>query len=525
MNMKNAFGHRLRHMAAGMMALCATVLTTFAQTSATAPDGGQPRLRFGVVSDVHIRLAKGGESFEKGYGTETFEKALEWFRDNGADAVVVAGDIADSGLTRELKAAADVWYRVFPDDKAPDGRKVERLFIFGNHDACGMRNGSRVFPDEARRREEAIDADPQKAWELCFHEKWEPYYTRKVKDYDFFCAHWQPGVWCNGVAEKASPGCAEAFRPLMEKCDPSRPFFFVQHCHPRDTVYGRCAWGVDDGIATELLSDFPQAVAFSGHSHEPLTNGKALWRGAFTSVATGSLRYLAASQVWSRERTAGYENGTCNLYLPGVGKSDWPKFEDRFDAGKTMAATANKIPGIRVGMLVSVYDDRMVFTKREFESGLPLDVDWVMELPAKPQTFDLRAAESKPPQFPGGAKLAARRTTAKTRGSKHVARKDVAAVLLSFPAATQGGRVAEYEIFAENAGGTTYSTRICAVGGLYPQEHPKFAEPVEASIPFSALPIGATSVRVTPLNAFGRGGAPLLADIEPQPHEPVEPHE
>lgn len=482
-------------------------------TSAADKPGGEPLLRFGVVSDVHIRLAKDGETLERGYGTEAFEKALEWFRDNGADAVVVAGDIADTGLTRELKAAADVWYRVFPDDKAPDGRKVERLFIFGNHDACGMRNGSRVFPDEARRREEAIDADPQKAWELCFHEKWEPYYTRKVKGYDFFCAHWQPGVWCNGIAETASSGCAEAFRPLMEKCDPSRPFFYVQHHHPRDTVYGRCAWGVDDGAATKLLSAFPQAVAFSGHSHEPLTDGRALWRGAFTSVATGSMRYLAASQVWSRERTAGYENGVCNYYIPGVPKNDWHRYEARYDAGKTMPAEANKIPAIRVGMLVSVYADRMVFSKREFESGLPLDEDWVVELPARPRSFRSRAEESRPPQFPAGAKLVAERMEAKTRGTRQVARKSVDAVRLAFPAANQGGRVAEYEIYSENAGGTAYSTRICAVGGLYPEGHPKFGAPVEAFIPASALPLGATSVRVTPLNAFGRRGAPLVADI------------
>jgi len=99
--------------------------------------GDRPLLRIGVVSDVHIRLAKGGEALEDGYGTETFEKALEYFRDQGADAVVIAGDMADSGLAAELKAVADTWYRVFPDDRAPDGRKVERVFTFGNHDAYG----------------------------------------------------------------------------------------------------------------------------------------------------------------------------------------------------------------------------------------------------------------------------------------------------------------------------------------------------------------------------------------------------
>ena len=164
---------------------------------------------------------------------------------------------------------------------------------------------------------------------------------------------------CNGISEKASTGCAEAFR---------------------------------------------------------------------TSVATGSMRYLSASQVWSRERTAGYENGKCNLYIPGVAKGDWPKYEDHYDAGKTMPA-ADTRPDIRVGMLVSVYADRIVFAKREFESGLPLDDDWVVELPLKQSSFKERAKLSAPPEFPQGAKLSAVRKMTNTRGSKRIASKSAAARL------------------------------------------------------------------------------------------------
>ena len=85
----------------------------------------------------------------------------------------------------------------------------------------------------------------------------------------------------------------------MAKSDPSKPFFYVQHSHPLDTVYGGGAWGSDDGTATRLLSRFPQAVSFSGHSHSSLMNDTAIWRGAFTSVATGSLRYLYGASVFS----------------------------------------------------------------------------------------------------------------------------------------------------------------------------------------------------------------------------------
>ena len=117
-----------------------------------AAEGERPLLRFGVVSDVHVRLAAGGKGLAAGYDTETLEKTFAYFRDRGADAVMIAGDMADKGLLGELKAVADAWYRVFPDDCAPDGRKVERLFVFGNHDSFGLKNGRAVFADEATLR-------------------------------------------------------------------------------------------------------------------------------------------------------------------------------------------------------------------------------------------------------------------------------------------------------------------------------------------------------------------------------------
>jgi len=481
-----------------------------------ADDCETPLLRFGVVSDVHVRLAPGGASLQKGYDTETLERTFAYFRDNGVDAVMIAGDMADKGLVGELKAVADAWYKVFPGDRAPDGRKVERLFVFGNHDAYGLKKGTAVFDDQDRLRREAIETDPKRAWDECFHEEWKPYFAKNVKGFDFFCSHWQPGIWCNGRAETGCSGCADAFAGLMAKCDPNKPFFYVQHPHPRDTVYGKCAWGMDDGSATRLLSRFPQAVAFSGHSHEPLTNEKSIWQGAFTSVATGSLRYLSAHAVWNFERDAGYENGNCNVYGPGVSRDDRAKFWCRYDAPKMMPSQLSR-HDIRVGLVVSVYDDRIAFARREFIGGLSLGDDWVVERPARPCSFAARAAKSRPAEFPAGAGLKAVRTTAKTRGceagKETVPRETKPAIRLEFPAATEGGQVAEYEISAVGAGGARYDTRVCAVGGLYPRKHAMFAKPVEAVVPADALPEGTREILVAPVDSYGTRGRALAAPI------------
>ena len=479
--------------------------------------GGSARLKFGVVSDVHVKLAADGRSLAEGYDTQTLERTFTYFRDCGVDAVMIAGDIADIGFVSELKAVADTWFKVFPGDRAPDGRKVERLFVFGNHDAYALKKGGDVFNDPAELRREAIEADPRKAWDFCFHEEWTPYFRKTVKGFDFFCSHWQPGVWCNGYAETGCVGCADAFRSAMEKCDPSKPFFYVQHPHPRDTVYGRDAWGVDDGTSTRLLSAFPQAVAFSGHSHEPLTNERAIWRGAFTSVATGSLRYLSASAVYNRSDVAGYENGGCDVYAPNVRRSDRGVYYARYNAPKSMANEAS-CPDIRVGQIVSVFDDRIEFEKREFVSGMKLSEDWVVELPAKAKSFAARAKSAKPAEFPAGAKLDVVRTSAKTRGVKrndiNIEPEEKAAVRFEFPPANAGGRVAEYEIFAANSGGAEVRVRICATGGLYPQKHAKFFKKVVATIFADRFPVGAESFQVAPIDSFGNAGKALRCDCK-----------
>ena len=89
-----------------------------------------PLLRFGVASDLHVT---------DWASAETFRRALRWFRDQGVDAVTVPGDLTDHGILPQLENVARSWREVFPDDRAPDGRRVERLFIYGNHDFEGVK--------------------------------------------------------------------------------------------------------------------------------------------------------------------------------------------------------------------------------------------------------------------------------------------------------------------------------------------------------------------------------------------------
>ena len=288
---------------------------------------GKPRLSFGVLSDVHIRARAGTENCRQ--GCAYFRHALEWFRAQGVDGVMIAGDIADNGFVEQFQAFADTWFEVFPGDRAPDGRKVEKLFVFGNHDWEGCHSTDHKQPNFMKR-------EFAKYWERFLHEPYEPIYMKKINGYPFIGQHWDRQGWfARCKFERIVPFMAEHGKSL----DPKLPFFYFQHPHPKDTCYGSWAGGHDTGIVTKELSAYPNAVAFSGHSHHSLTDERSIWQGAFTSVGTGSLYYTSSPREFG-------ESGGCENDRRG----DW-------------AANARKLMPIidtsscSQGMLWRVYDD------------------------------------------------------------------------------------------------------------------------------------------------------------------------
>lgn len=111
-----------------------------------APEGWvppkNPNITFGVVSDTHLRTDRTGKRIDMGSWPDKYLlSAFRHFRALNVDAVVHCGDMADRGQIVELQAHANVWRKVFPDNRAADGRKVEKLFVMGNHDVDGYDYG------------------------------------------------------------------------------------------------------------------------------------------------------------------------------------------------------------------------------------------------------------------------------------------------------------------------------------------------------------------------------------------------
>ena len=396
--------------------------------------------RFGVVSDIHFGSAGRAEKgLRKGGNDETFVKAMEWFRDQGADGVIIAGDMADRGMTYELKAVADAWFRVFPDDKAPDGRKVERLFVTGNHDWEGFNYGDfakKHYPDETERMRYILRHNLEKTWADLFHEDYRPLYLKTVKGIPFVGAHWNPTKE-RGHYGTAFLGLDEFLSANKGKFDPKLPLLYAQHPHPKNTCYGPWAWGHDSGFSTKALSAYSNAIAFSGHSHYTLVDERAIWQGEFVSVGTASLRYSGVTYDSFPSGSRAFENSSSNL--PKAKRAS-------VDDGKMM----RKIPPQdgRQGMLVSVYEDCVVFARRNFADGFEgsLGADWVLPLPnaeAKPFAHLKRTKEEVAPQFAAGDAIKVAKGKVKNRKGE---KKD--AFTLTFPNVAAPNRALAYAVDA-----------------------------------------------------------------------------
>ena len=171
----------------------------------------------------------------------------------------------------------------------------------------------------------------------------------------------------------------------------------------------------------------------------------------------------------------------------------------------------------RQGQLVRVYEDRVVFSRREFVTGAQIGDDLVMPLPAaekKPFAFAPRAAKAVAPEFPSDAKLAVRRTTGPLRATKKKkgGKKKTADIWeLTIPAATAtpSARAGVYEVTAIGADGKTKVFAMAVEGYRFPLTDPRAAAPSTFRLACSRLPAGGGTFEVRAISCWGKKSAPL----------------
>lgn len=368
------------------------------------PEIPEPRpLRFGVMADVHVDRSHFSEA-GGGHSVRILRQALRLLRNRSVDGVVVCGDLTQDGRIAELQRFAATWWEVFPDDRRPDGGRVERIFAFGDHDVERPFLLQKHWPEQLNdpkvvddlRKTHIAFVDRAKVWKDVFREDFAPIGRRTVKGYDFVVAHLvnkdEDGL---RYADPLHIPGLEAFF-ATNAFDRTKPFFYVQHKLPRGTVGGPHQTGQDAGRTTAVLARYPNAVGFCGHKHRSATEELSLWQGAFTQVQSPALATLLTA--------AGRENSRCSCEAPC---STPPQ---------QMEAIDSRADGAQV-LVVTVHSDRLEIERLDvLHGGEAVAAPWTVRLPNDGSAaYAARGARAPVPRFAAGTKVSVCRRLGKDR--------------------------------------------------------------------------------------------------------------
>jgi len=228
----------------------------------------KPVLRFVAISDTHFN-ASNRNSIKRN------ARALQVLSGKSKiDAVIVAGDVTDSGQNEQYDHLLECY-------KNPDNidQSIPVYFLMGNHDhGVGVEKGIANYRNKLKQ-------------EL------DQYIV--IKGYPFITISMRSG------AQKDYEGEAHQFLKThlakAAKEFPRKPIFVFFHIPPMNTCYGSNGWGQD--IFTPTLSRYPQAVVFAGHSHSAVGDPRSIWQGKFTSVNDGSIAYCEQDRYEGLSKT------------------------------------------------------------------------------------------------------------------------------------------------------------------------------------------------------------------------------
>lgn len=483
-----------------------------------APEGWKPpkgaNLVFGVFSDTHLRTNMTGLGQARSFPHKYVFAALRIFRKAGVDAVVHCGDMAHRGQILEMQFHADAWNKVFPNNKLPDGRPVERLFVTGNHDGEGWKYGTnkgfnveRAFPDPEERAKHVLATDMAANWEKIWGEKYEPVWHREVKGYQFFGRHW-------GVPEL---DLARRVDADAEKCGilgTAKPFFVLSHIRPHAAL-------------NRAMARYRNMIGFNGHSHRSAAN----WNEIHLYNGNPTIQVPAC---------------TCGGGQALAGDA-WIS-----PAGEILGHTCDRTGLSRQGYIVRVYDDMVVVQRLEFGFGGTLGRDWIFALGKyDPHAFsrDELAKLDGTPQFREGAALVAesamgiplkpkqpKSKTAPAAEPAEEAPQPEPVLRITIPNAdgATDARVYAYEVSidakpadAEKGGGTASARpllkAVYAAGINMGKGHETAGGTTVLDIPVAELPKGDVGlcVSATPLSSLGNRGKAIAVTL-PHPENAAD---
>lgn len=273
----------------------------------------EARLVFAVISDTHVGNSFGGRYVEK------VSQALQRLTSRGKlDALAVVGDLTDHGDTDHYTK----FVQLFGNDGNFTNPVDQFLFMMGNHDNY---NGSGQY--NYKKGLKAFNGNndyPLDQYVL-------------IKGYPFITISQRAGANNddnpnNGTSSypQAVVDTLKSYLDRAVKDAPGKPIFVFTHVAPRWTCYS--SWGELEGAAwamrvlNKTLNDYPQVVAFCGHSHYPLGDPRSIHQGAnpkstrnnyYTVINTASTTYseINPGAVEAGIHPEGFKNVTEGMIL------------------------------------------------------------------------------------------------------------------------------------------------------------------------------------------------------------------
>ena len=334
-------------------------------------------LNLAVMSDTHVDAYNTVPAYK-------FRSALIQERDaaapyGGLDGVLLVGDLVDSPAWDARKyTQIDDWKRLY--ESVLDPTEVPMVYAVGNHDIW-----KEWTPNTYREAKQ-------------FTRRFGPdYYRTDVGDPmlrdSLECRHCVIGgvhILCitpDGrdpvVYPEASLRWLDETLASLTAEHPDQYVLVLTHAMIYHTVYGselddvypkgKGYWSTR--VLTPILEKYPQAIAFGGHLHFPLNDPRSIWQGAFTSMGTASVRYMAIDN-------GGYE-AMAGLTIM--------RDKDEFSQG-----------------LLLQFDNKgnLRVQRMDFYNQTTIGQPWILRHPAKdgshlkPYSPVVRAAMNRAPQLP-----------------------------------------------------------------------------------------------------------------------------
>lgn len=393
----------------------------------------EKKIVFPVVSDVHIKDNKTDDMFRR-------KRAIEQLNSIAPkqDAFVIVGDFTDSGSLQQY----DRFMQVYNDNANKDAVRMNSL---GNHDYW---NGLSVEGAQKRFLEktgmESI------------------YYHKVVKGYHFLVMSPENGATHGYYSDKQINWLKEEMAKA-QKDDPEKPIFVFLHQHIKDTVYGSQEWGTQDSAKINaVLTEYPQVITFSGHSHYPLDDPRSIHQKDFTSVGTSSVSYMEV------------------------------------EGGKVQGNIPSESRALSQGLLVEVDDKEVTINRRDFHTNSWTGEPWKIQLPSKKETFThVEDRDKEKPSFVKDAKLSVSNVTEN-------------AATVTFPQAVDNLLVHSYRVQAKDKQTGEIKNKLLAFSEFYRDPVPK-----ELTFTLAGLDGGKSyTLEVVAIDSFGNESAqPLTTEI------------